>query len=40
LIGAKIVGFSTADEELGAQTLAETGFDVVLSKHDGLAKLA
>jgi DNA-binding NarL/FixJ family response regulator len=35
----KIVGFSTAGEELGAQTLAEAGFDVVLSKRDGLEKL-
>lgn len=36
----KMVGFSTAGEELGAQTLAEAGFDVVLSKRDGLEKLA
>jgi len=36
----KIVGFSTAGEELRAQTLAEAGFDVVLSKRDGLEKLA
>ena len=36
----KIVGFSTAGEEAGAQTLGETGFDVVLSKRDGLEKLA
>lgn len=35
---AKIVGFSMAGEEVGAQMVG-TGFDVVLSKHDGLAKL-
>ena len=36
---AKIVGFSMAGEEFGTQTLAPATFDVVLSKHDGLAKL-
>jgi DNA-binding NarL/FixJ family response regulator len=36
----KIVGFSTAGEELGAQRLAEAGFDAVLSKREGLQKLA
>src|SRR5262249_10915484 len=36
----KIVGFSILAEEFGAEELAAVGFDVVLSKRDGLAKLA
>jgi len=36
---AKIVGFSMANEEFGAKMVG-TGFDVVLSKDDGLDKLA
>ena len=32
----KIVGFSTTGEELGEQTLAETGSMWILSKRDGL----
>jgi len=36
---AKIIGFSMAAENFGAQTLATTGFDVVLSKDDGLQEL-
>jgi DNA-binding NarL/FixJ family response regulator len=39
LPSVKIVGFSTAGEEVGAQMVG-TGFDVVLSKSDGLEKLA
>jgi hypothetical protein len=31
----KIVGFSTTGEELGEQTLAETGSMRILSKRDG-----
>lgn len=37
---AKIVGFSTSGEEAGAPMVTTTSFDAVLSKHDGLAKLA
>ena len=37
---AKIVGFSTAGVDLGAQELAAAGLDAVLFKQDGLAELA
>ena len=36
----KIVGFSTAGQEVQVRRLAAAGFDVVLSKQDGVAKLA
>ena len=35
---AKIIGFTMVGEDFGGQTV--TGFDVVLSQHEGLAKLA
>jgi DNA-binding NarL/FixJ family response regulator len=38
--GTKIVGFTTFDEEFRRSLLAATPFDVILSKHEGLAKLA
>src|SRR5260370_10707830 len=40
LPGTKIVGFTTFDEEFRRALLADTSFDMVLSKHEGLAKLA
>ena len=41
LPGTKIVGFTTFDEEFRRSILEETSFfDVILSKYDGLAKLA
>ena len=40
LPGTKIVGFTTFDEEFRRALLADTAFDMVLSKHEGLAKLA
>jgi len=40
LPGTKIVGFTTFDEEFRRSLLADTSFDMVLSKHEGLAKLA
>ena len=40
LPATKIVGFTTFDEELRTSLLAATSFDMILSKHDGLAKLA
>jgi DNA-binding NarL/FixJ family response regulator len=40
LPGTKIVGFTTFDEEFRRSLLATTAFDVILSKHEGLAKLA
>ena len=41
LPGTKIVGFTTFDEEFRRSILEETSsFDVILSKHGGLAKLA
>ncbi len=40
LPGTKIVGFTTFDEEFRGSLLADTSFDMVLSKHAGLAKLA
>ena len=36
----KIVGFSALANELGPELVASGKFDVVLSKHDGLEKLA
>ena len=36
----KIVGFTTFDEEFRRSLLESTAFDLILSKHDGLAKLA
>jgi DNA-binding NarL/FixJ family response regulator len=36
----KIVGFTTFDEEFRRSLLEDTAFDMILSKHDGLAKLA
>ena len=41
LPGTKIVGFTTFDEEFRSSILEDTSFfDVILSKHEGLAKLA
>ena len=40
LPSTKIVGFTTFDEEFRRSLLATTSFDVILSKHEGLAKLA
>lgn len=40
LPGTKIVGFTTFDEEFRRSLFAHTSFDMVLSKHEGLAKLA
>jgi DNA-binding NarL/FixJ family response regulator len=40
LPGTKIVGFTTFDEEFRTSLLATTAFDMILSKHEGLAKLA
>src|SRR5260370_11814833 len=40
LPGTKIVGFTTLDEELRRSLLADTSFDMVLSKHEGRATRA
>jgi DNA-binding NarL/FixJ family response regulator len=40
LPGTKIVGFTTFSEEFRRSLLAGTAFDMILSKHEGLAKLA
>jgi DNA-binding NarL/FixJ family response regulator len=40
LPGTKIVGFTTFGEEFRRSLLAGTAFDMILSKHEGLAKLA
>ena len=40
LPGTKIVGFTGFDEEFRRSLLATTAFDMILSKHEGLAKLA
>jgi two-component system, NarL family, response regulator NreC len=40
LPGTKIVGFTTFDEEFRRSLLAATSFDMILSKHEGLEKLA
>jgi DNA-binding NarL/FixJ family response regulator len=40
LPATKIVGFTTFDEEFRTSLLATTVFDKILSKHEGLAKLA
>jgi DNA-binding NarL/FixJ family response regulator len=40
LPGTKIVGFTTFDEEFRSSLLATNSFDMILSKHEGLAKLA
>jgi DNA-binding NarL/FixJ family response regulator len=40
LPGMKIVGFTTFDEEFRRSLLEATAFDVILSKLEGLAKLA
>ena len=40
LPGAKIVGFTTFDEDFRRSLLATAAFDMILSKHEGLAKLA
>ena len=40
LPSTKIVGFTTFDEESCRSLLAATAFDMILSKHQGLAKLA
>jgi DNA-binding NarL/FixJ family response regulator len=39
LPGTKIIGFTTFAEEFCRSLLAATAFDMVLSKHAGLAKL-
>ena len=36
----KIVGFTTFNEEFRRSLLTATSFDMILSKHEGLAKLA
>jgi DNA-binding NarL/FixJ family response regulator len=40
LPGTKIVGFTTFDEDFRRSLLATAAFDMILSKQDGLAKLA
>jgi DNA-binding NarL/FixJ family response regulator len=40
LPGTKIVAFTTFDEDLRRSVLAAGVFDMILSKHEGLAKLA
>jgi DNA-binding NarL/FixJ family response regulator len=40
LPGTKIVGFTTFDEEFRRSLLEANSFDMILSKHEGLAKLA
>ena len=40
LPSTRIVGFTTFDEEFRRSLLESTAFDMILSKHDGLAKLA
>jgi DNA-binding NarL/FixJ family response regulator len=39
LPGTKIVGFTTFGQEFCRSLLAATAFDIILSKHEGLAKL-
>jgi two-component system response regulator EvgA len=39
LPGTKIVGFTTFDEKFRTSLLATAAFDMILSKHEGLAKL-
>ena len=39
LPGTKIVGFTTFGQEYCRSLLAATAFDMILSKHEGLAKL-
>jgi two-component system alkaline phosphatase synthesis response regulator PhoP len=39
LPGTKIVGFTTFGQEFCRSLLAATAFDIILSKHVGLAKL-
>ena len=39
LPGTKIVGFTTFDEEFCRSLLAASAFDMILSKHAGVAKL-
>jgi DNA-binding NarL/FixJ family response regulator len=40
LPGIKIIGFTTLSRESAEELLAATEFDAMLSKHDGLTKLA
>ena len=40
LPGTKIVGFTAFDKEFCRSLLAATSFDMILTKHEGLAKLA
>ena len=40
LPGTRIVGFTTFDQESCRSLLAATSFDTILSKYEGLAKLA
>jgi hypothetical protein len=40
LPGTKIVGFTTFDEDFRRSLLETAAFDMILSKHEGLAKLA
>ena len=40
LPGTKIVGFTAFDEDFRRSLLATAAFDMILSKHEGLAKLA
>jgi DNA-binding NarL/FixJ family response regulator len=39
LPATKIVGFTTYSAEMAQRLFAGTGFDAILSKHDGLMKL-
>jgi DNA-binding NarL/FixJ family response regulator len=40
LPSTRIIGFTSFNEELRTSLLATTAFDMILSKHEGLAKLA
>jgi DNA-binding NarL/FixJ family response regulator len=40
LPGTRIIGFTTFDEQACRSLLATTSFNMILSKHQGLAKLA
>jgi DNA-binding NarL/FixJ family response regulator len=40
LPGMKIVGFTSFDEDFRRSLLETSAFDMILSKHEGLAKLA
>jgi DNA-binding NarL/FixJ family response regulator len=40
LSGIKIIGFTSLSRESVQELLAENQFDAMLSKHDGLTKLA